>query len=510
MQTTQKIKQRKPENPRALAKLWADFVCIEKRMKREIPFIVNLSPKTNPWVFDSALGCGATTIGLHMHGINRVLGNDIDPDMVEVARKQAIERGSLLITSSYDWRGIDGSLSETFDVVACLGNSLTLIFDRDEQLKALRNFRMLLRDSGVLIIDERNYASILEGRFSHSGEYVYCGIDKVTCNPTHVDDDLVVMEYVHRQTGDVDSLHLYPFKRGELLGLLEEAGFSEIQTFGDYMADFDSDNVEFLTYVARKDSGNNQKNKTPMSLADLWDITTTYMWDQRYVEGLDLFLKSKKVKKVLDAAGGTGFPCLELRRKGWDITYSDGSRIMMGHFKKRMEGSGQQIPQHHSNWLDLSGNVPGRFDAVLCRGNSLIYVDSWDESGIKADTKEKIRKALQEFYKTLNDGGLLYVDITNKREFDQQDYPITEELGERTIGGKSTKLTWELNHDYERRIRTCRSVLSRDGQEYVHTYHSYLLRHEELVDMLREVGFRKVEEANIDGENSYSVFVAYK
>jgi SAM-dependent methyltransferase len=507
---TQKIKQRKPDNPRALAKLWADFVCIEKRMKRETPFIINHSPKENPWVFDSALGCGATTIGLHMHGINRVLGNDIDPGMIEDARIQAIKRGLLLITSSYDWRDIRSSLSETFDVVTCLGNSLTLVFDRDEQLKALRNFRMLLRDSGVLMIDERNYPRILEGGFSHSGEYVYCGIDRVSCKPTNVDADLVTMEYAHKQTGDVDSLHLYPFKAGEMFELLHEAGFSGIETFGDYRADFDPSDVEFYTYVARTDKIRNQKHKTYMSLADLWDITRTFMWDHKYVAGLDQFLRSQDVTTILDVAGGTGFPCLELRRMGWDITYSDGSNLMLGHFKKRMEGTGQEIPQHHSNWLELSQNIPGKYDAVLCRGNSLIYVDSWDQCGVHETTKERIKKSLAEFYKTLNDGGLLYVDITNKSEFDQQTYPIIEKLGERIISDKPTRLIWELTHDYEGRIRTCNSTLSHDGQEYKHTYQSYLLRHEELVEILKEVGFRKVEETKIDGEDSYTVFVARK
>lgn len=506
----QKIKQRKPDNPRALAKLWADFVCIEKRMKRETPFIINHSPKENPWVFDSALGCGATTIGLHMHGINRVLGNDIDPGMIEVARAQAMNRGLSLITSPYDWRDISDSLRDSFDVVTCFGNSLTLVFDQDEQLKALRNFRMLLRESGVLMIDERNYPRILEGGFSHSGEYVYCGTDKVICKPNHIDDDLVTMEYRHEITGEVDSLHMYPFKAGEMFELLREAGFSDVETFGDYRADFDASDVEFYTYIARKNRINNQKNKTHLSLADLWDITTTFMWDQKYVAGLDQFLRSEGVTTILDVAGGTGFPCLELRRMGWDITYSDGSALMLGHFKKRLEGSGQQIPRNHSDWLELSQNIPGRFDALLCRGNSLIYVDSWDHTGVHEETKERIKKSLAEFYKTLNDGGFLYVDITDKREFDQKSYPIIEELGERIISDKSTKLTWELNHDYEKRIRTCRSVLSRDGQEYVHTYQSYLLSHEELVNMLKEIGFRKVEETKIDGEDSYTVFVARK
>ncbi len=241
-----------PGNAERIARIWPDFVCLERRMGKEVPFILRHSGNPDPRVFDACLGTGATTIGLKLSGVSNILSNEIDAEMLRVARLEAEKNHVKLFTTSCDWRVAASSIPNMFDVVTCLGNALTMVFGHDEQLKVLRNFRELLRREGVLMIDERNYPRILGGRFYQSGEYVYCGIDKVACRLVHADPDLVVMEYEHLQTGDMGELGMYPFKRGELRGLLQEAGFGEIRTFGDYKESYRPEDVEFFTYVAQK------------------------------------------------------------------------------------------------------------------------------------------------------------------------------------------------------------------------------------------------------------------
>lgn len=247
-----------------------------------------------------------------------------------------------------------------------------------------------------------------------------------------------------------------------------------------------------------------------MTLAELWDICIKFMWDEEYILGLDNFLKSHKVKTILDCAGGTGFPVIALKKRGWDITYSDGSKEMFDFFEEELKKENLQIPHHLLNWLGLSKKFSHKFDVVLCRGNSLIYVDSWDGNMIQKQTKENIKKSLGEFLNVLNPDGLLYVDITNKKEFDKFSYPIVEEFGEKIIDGKKINLTWELTHDYENRKRTWKSILMIDGVRHEFSYFSYLLRHEELVKMMGEAGFKKVEPVEIKGERNYNVFVGTK
>ncbi len=139
----------------------------------------------------------------------------------------------------------------------------------------------------------------------------------------------------------------------------------------------------------------------------------------------------------------------------------------------------------------------------------MIYVDSWNIKKPKLK-KESIKKTLVEFYKLLNTDGLVYIDIINKKEFDKEKYPIIEEFGEKIIDGKRVKVTWELLHDYKEKIRVWKSIVVSNGKKHEFVNYGYLLRHEELVKLMEEVGFRDVKEVKIDGEKNYNVFVGYK
>lgn len=247
-----------------------------------------------------------------------------------------------------------------------------------------------------------------------------------------------------------------------------------------------------------------------MTLAELWDICIKFMWNEEYILSLDQFFKSHKVETILDCAGGTGFPAIALKKRAWDITYSDGSQQMFDFFEKELKKEKLQIPHYLFNWLELSDKISQRFDTVLCRGNSLVYVDSWDDNKIQDMTRENIKKSLREFFNILTPSGLLYVDIINEKEFDRPSYPIVEEFGEKVIDGKKIKLTWELVHDYEKRKRTWKSILLIDGVRHEFAYFSYLLRHKELVQIMSEVGFKNIEQVEIKGERNYNVFVGYR
>jgi len=237
-------------NSKRLAAMWPGFVGLDKRRERETPFILRHASKPEPDVFDACLGCGATTIGLKLAGLDGIISNEIDPNMKAVAIAEAGKRGLGLDIVGYDWRELTSLSMGKFDLVTCLGNSLTYIFDREGQVQALLGFASLLSHGGVLMIDERNYPAILDGRFSQSGDYVYCGTE-VSCMPYIVSPERVVMEYVHHASGDAAYLTLYPFKRGEVQELLAITGFRDVRVFGDYQADFDPAQAEFFTYVAR-------------------------------------------------------------------------------------------------------------------------------------------------------------------------------------------------------------------------------------------------------------------
>jgi len=234
--------------------LWSDFVNFQKRKQKEAPFLLEqLAEYSDPKVFDACLGSGATTIGLRLAGVEKIVSNEISDDLIETAVKEARRFGVGLNITAYDWRELNKQYNEEFDAVLCLGNSLTYLFKKEDQLKGLENFRSILKPKGKLIIDERNYSEhFLNGTFRFSGEVLYCGKDKVDAHPIYVSDTMVVMEYQHRETRQKAHLVLYPFKKNELRELLQQVGFRNITAFGDYEKDFKPEEPEFITYVGER------------------------------------------------------------------------------------------------------------------------------------------------------------------------------------------------------------------------------------------------------------------
>lgn len=238
-----------------LYEIWPELVCFEKRRRKEIPFLLEeLADYPQPRILDVALGSGATTLGLRLAGVEHIVSNEIDPDYERIALQQAEIYGVSLTTASYDWRDLGTVYPHTFDAVLCLGNSLTLLFEREQQLVALRSFRDALAQNGKLIIDQRNYAALflsdLSGRNYHwSGDVVYCGNDKFDVYPRSINNEKVVMAYRRKNTDDCVTIAMYPFKQGELEELLREAGFVIVAVFGDYKKQFSPEEPELLTYV---------------------------------------------------------------------------------------------------------------------------------------------------------------------------------------------------------------------------------------------------------------------
>src|SRR3712207_5350836 len=114
-----------------------------------------------------------------------------------------------------------------------------------------------------------------------------------------------------------------------------------------------------------------------MKVSDLWSICVQFLWDQRYVESLEFLLRENGVTTILDCGGGTGFPAIELRARGWEVAYVDRSSEMLEAFQGNCARHDVHIPTYQVDWLELSEVLGERFDALICRGNSLVYVGSW-------------------------------------------------------------------------------------------------------------------------------------
>ncbi|KKS03686.1 MAG: hypothetical protein UU56_C0017G0021 [Candidatus Curtissbacteria bacterium GW2011_GWA2_41_24] len=248
-----------PENSRIRAEIWGDFVGWDDRRRGENGFLVKqLNQHRARSILDVALGDGVDTIYLLQQGFE-VSANEYDDAFRQKAIENAQKEGLVIAPTALDWRRLDEKYpADLYDAVICLGNSLTCLFGRENQLAALRQFRRVLKPGGALLIDERNFQRILgnreaalKGELHSQGKYLYTGTDKVEARFAEINEDYIIIEYFYQEKGKKAYYKVYPFPLRELRSLLQEAGFSKIEQFSDYQPGNNPD-ADFYQYVCVK------------------------------------------------------------------------------------------------------------------------------------------------------------------------------------------------------------------------------------------------------------------
>ena len=104
------------------------------------------------------IGCGTGTLALELSqtGI-QVLGVDLSEEMIEISRRKAQETGSTATFSLADMRDL-ASITEQFDGIVCIGNTLAHVSGESELKQVLTQFR----EKGThLLVQTVNYDRIL-------------------------------------------------------------------------------------------------------------------------------------------------------------------------------------------------------------------------------------------------------------------------------------------------------------------------------------------------------------
>ncbi|KAF0096180.1 MAG: type 12 methyltransferase [Puniceicoccaceae bacterium 5H] len=137
---------------------------------------------------------------------------------------------------------------------------------------------------------------------------------------------------------------------------------------------------------------------------DKWDDLID--WKGR-AEGEGAFfmdlLKKRGAKKILDVATGTGFHSVRLLNEGFDVVSADGSPEMLARAFQNGRKHGHVLRTVNADWRWLNRDIHGKFDAIICLGNSFTHLFS----------ERDRRKALAEFYAALRHDGVLILDQRN-------------------------------------------------------------------------------------------------
>ncbi len=238
---------------------WDDLIDWNARAESEGEFFIEeLKRRGKQRILDVATGTGFHTVRLLQSGFD-VVSADGSPEMLARAFANGLKHKKILRTAQADWRWLNRDIHGKFDAVICLGNSFTHLFSERDRRKALAEFYAVLRHDGILILDQRNYDSILDNGFSSKHTYYYCG-DNVRAEPEHVDEGLARFRY---EFADKSAFHLnmFPLRKDYVRKLMGEVGFQTITTYGDFQETYHQDDPDFFVHIAEKRYDNEEEGE---------------------------------------------------------------------------------------------------------------------------------------------------------------------------------------------------------------------------------------------------------
>ena len=245
-----KTDQYRAEYVKSFVEKWDELIDWDERAKSEGQFFIDvLRSRGKKQVLDVATGTGFHSVQLIKAGFD-VTSADGSAAMLAKAFDNAKERQIILQTVKADWRWLNRDIHNKFDAIICLGNSFTHLFKEADRRRALAEFYAALKHDGILIIDQRNYDTILDEGFRSKHKYYYCG-EQVRAEPEHVDEGLARFRYEFPD-GSGYTLNMFPLRKNYMRGLLKEAGFQSVRTYGDFQETFQDDAPDFFVHVAEK------------------------------------------------------------------------------------------------------------------------------------------------------------------------------------------------------------------------------------------------------------------
>lgn len=234
----------------AFVEKWDELIDWDRRAAAEGNFFIDqLRASSAKSVLDVATGTGFHSIRLLRAGFD-VTSADGSERMLGRAELNAHRHALRLRPVHADWRWLSREVAGPFDAVICLGNSFTHLFREADRRLALSEFFSMLKPGGLLIIDQRNYDSLLDSGSAPGNRTYYCGLD-VRVRPTQVDSSIARFRYEFAD-GAIYHLDMFPIRKNYLRQLLVDAGFDQIRTFSDFRAVGSNETPDFYIHIGTK------------------------------------------------------------------------------------------------------------------------------------------------------------------------------------------------------------------------------------------------------------------
>lgn len=229
---------------------WDELVGWEKRSDADTSFLLGLIQRFKcRSVLDVALGTGFHSIKLLEAGL-RVKSVDVSQAMIQVAKKNAMLHSVELDVVCTDWVDLSKNVSEKFDCIICLGNSLACEMDSEKRQQAVSNWSEMLSDDGIVVVDRRNYESMLAGNYNSRSRGQYFG-ETVKITFSRVTDNETIFSYTFSD-GRTFDLQMYPILDHQIKSFFLNEGLQAAEIFGDRQLSYSGNDVGFYLYVFKK------------------------------------------------------------------------------------------------------------------------------------------------------------------------------------------------------------------------------------------------------------------
>jgi glycine/sarcosine N-methyltransferase len=228
---------------------WDELIDWHKRFRTEKKFLSKVLKKYScQSILDVATGTGFDSILLSRQGFD-VVSIDSSYDMLEVAKKNFIIYKIKPKLKLMSWENLN-KINKKFDAIICLGNSLACELNSSSRFKAVKNFNLVLKKNGIVIIDHRNYEDFKK-KINIKKKFYYLN-NKVKIYSKIINyskEKITLFKYSLKKNNNF-FLKMFPIKLSYIFKIFEKNKFKLIATYKDRK--INNNNPSFYLHVFKK------------------------------------------------------------------------------------------------------------------------------------------------------------------------------------------------------------------------------------------------------------------
>jgi SAM-dependent methyltransferase len=237
-----------------------------------------------------------------------------------------------------------------------------------------------------------------------------------------------------------------------------------------------------------------------ISLSEEWAALSESTHGKDFINELYLLFKERDVNNILELGCGDGHILNGLAKRGMSGVGVDADKYLVSRAKQINKD--KKIKYIQRDWREIY-KLNEMFDAVMCRGNSLSAVVSWNKLVLdKGFAEARIKESIKLFYDKLKKRGLLYIDTFSEKE---KNY-----LGHIAIKNDLVNLEGRIIYDYANKTRLVEGEGTVRGEPFKGGSISYLLTMDELKAMIQELNPARIWMPHLKYEIHYDVICAIK